>query len=90
MQGTVAAASVALRCLAAVPPSYLAADGKRPASGERVHAPLDALVDFFVLRLDVGIISRSLGLAVELDRILERGADLRGQWDLGRLRLDRA
>jgi hypothetical protein len=55
----------------------LSEDRERPTTRERVHALLDALADFFVLRLDVGLVLGPLRVVIELDRRLEGCADLR-------------
>src|SRR5438477_3391163 len=56
-----------------------AEERKSPPPRERIHAALDAGADLLVLRLDVVVVGGALGVIVELDRLAERGADLRRQ-----------
>src|SRR3954452_2294169 len=63
-----------------------AEDREPPPPCERVHPVLEGGLDLVVLLVDVGVVLRPLGVVVEVDRVLQRRADLRRQRELGQHR----
>src|SRR4051812_32268062 len=63
-----------------------AEDREATAARERGHAVLDRGLDLVVLAVHVALVVRPLGVVVELDRLEQRGADLRRQRQLGQHR----